>query len=148
MLRLELSRITPAYAGKSHQTHELTLARQDHPRIRGKKSMGKLPKEIPPGSPPHTREKDDLTKKQIQAERITPAYAGKSLRKKKSQALLKDHPRIRGKKIACAISSDSCLGSPPHTREKGTNFITHFGVIRITPAYAGKRTVSTHLPLP
>ncbi|KXB34806.1 hypothetical protein HMPREF3187_01270 [Aerococcus christensenii] len=50
-----------------------------------------------------------------------------------------DHPRIRGKKFNLFRSSSPNIGSPPHTREKVKEKRLIRFILRITPAYAGKR---------
>ena len=71
-------RITPAYAGKSIPPTQLRLQRQDHPRLCGEKLYegGKSPYLV--GSPPPMRGKVFLVPLISAAQRITPAYAGKS----------------------------------------------------------------------
>ena len=74
-------------------------------------------------------------------QRITPAYAGKSLCIAKAQIRHKDHPRLCGEKsFASAVSPYHC-GSPPPMRGKGAE--NNFSPMsnRITPAYAGKRSL-------
>ena len=51
---------------------------------------------------------------------------------------VEDHPRIRGEKIIRTISMQLEAGSPPHTRGKEAEARLLRGLIRITPAYAGK----------
>ena len=70
--------------------------------------------------------------------RITPAYAGKSLGFGLFPNLCKDHPRLCGEKCCNPITIFFTLGSPPPMRGKGTHLSKKSGVVRITPAYAGK----------
>ena len=73
------SGITPAYAGKS-KSGEMTVSHSgDHPRLCGEKFVKRflLIKNI--GSPPPMRGKVQNLSKRIRTNRITPAYAGKSL---------------------------------------------------------------------
>ena len=74
--------------------------------------------------------------------RITPAYAGKRNWHLLNWHLLKDHPRIRGKKNNHLRVGAKSLGSPPHTREKVSYRTTTPTALRITPAYAGKSLCS------
>ena len=90
--------ITPAYAGKRSLFNNTGDIEQDHPRIRGKKKIVKLVPLLPPGSPPHTREKVSTVIGAIGGVGITPAYAGKSYAKLHNPIPHRDHPRIRGKK--------------------------------------------------
>ena len=70
---------------------------------------------------------------------ITPAYAGKSLFKYHSFALLEDHPRLCGEKSEPENCDMNNQGSPPPMRGKVTEVEDENGYKRITPAYAGKR---------
>ena len=70
--------------------------------------------------------------------RITPAYAGKSLRAQLAELMAGDHPRVCGEESWLPVPSHNDLGSPP--RMRGRVFVVwqlhfHSG---ITPAYAGK----------
>ena len=89
-------RITPAYAGKSASRLSIWSAPQDHPRLRGEKSLA--------------------TRSFIG---ITPAYAGKSDTPLCIICQSKDHPRLRGEKVTPAARTFSASGSPPPTRGKG-----------------------------
>ena len=70
-------RITPAYAGKSDFRVLNNNAEQDHPRLCGEKWLTQFLPFGQPGSPPPMRGKDKMTYAEINALRITPAYAGK-----------------------------------------------------------------------
>ena len=76
--RSAMCRITPAYAGKSHQllTHRCQL--EDHPRLCGEKFEWVFVLYVQTG--------------------ITPAYAGKSGSMIAKQPAFEDHPRLCGEK--------------------------------------------------
>ena len=74
-----LSRITPAYAGKSFGCNLHCFLLSDHPRLCGEKL------------PPHWLA--------IAFARITPAYAGKSWQYLRGVDLYQDHPRLCGEKL-------------------------------------------------
>ena len=131
-------RITPAYAGKTPKQRKDKALIRDHPRIRGKDLTYCLRDAIMIGSPPHTRERLSRFNAGEDKLRITPAYAGKTPKQRKDKALIRDHPRIRGKDFSSDSSGTCNSGSPPHTRER-----LHYKKLagankRITPAYAGK----------
>ena len=69
---------------------------------------------------------------------ITPAYAGKSCRKKADNCCNKDHPRVCGEKAPKLVMAAMELGSPPRMRGKADFIVAEFVAERITPAYAGK----------
>ena len=91
-------RITPAHAGTSIRMHINPMIGKDHPRTRGDKRYADAARQHGRGSPPHTRGqgKDQLNK--ATAERITPAHAGTSLRRRAISCPTSDHPRTRGDK--------------------------------------------------
>ena len=150
--------VSPAYAGKSPAAAYACPGTQDHPRVCGEKLY--TPCVIAPsvGSPPRMRGKGGLAGGRTvehgitpayagkasgamsgsDMDRITPAYAGKSC--KASQAHLRrwDHPRVCGEKRTRNLSVRSRLGSPPHVRGKEVRLFFLFGLLRITPACAGK----------
>ena len=73
--------------------------------------------------------------------RITPAYAGKSLSVGVLWIHNEDHPRLCGEKLLSYPHASSSQGSPPPMRGKDSRrFVKRF-LLRITPAYAGKRPV-------
>ena len=72
--------------------------------------------------------------------RITPAYAGKSFLFLQAVCSFQDHPRVCGEKKIAETIAGRYKGSPPRMRGKGEIISNHFGVDRITPAYAGKST--------
>ena len=117
---LSLTRITPAYAGKSIYDGYVMGTGKDHPRICGEKEATEWNKSEIWGSPPHMR--------------------GKAYKVRLWMVCRKDHPRICGEKVRTGRGFTSSRGSPPHMRGKG---MTSWGGIlktRITPAYAGKRS--------
>ena len=110
--------ITPAYAGKSRHEHHDQRQHQDHPRLCGEKPEYRFPYMLLEGSPPPMRGKVGGLQSLGSWNRITPAYAGKSVQRSKYFNSIRDHPRLCGEKRAAV---------QPYNR-----------VSRITPAYAGK----------
>ena len=76
--------ITPAYAGKRGRNKSGQPAAKDHPRVCGEKYLSILRQLTPLGSPPRMRGKDDYKLLRKISERITPAYAGKRLKRSRS----------------------------------------------------------------
>ena len=95
------------------------------------------------GSPPHVRGKVGQTAARNQAERITPAYAGKSRKTPTQLRKPRDHPRVCGEKFAAMFESMFIMGSPPRMRGKARPPANIKKSSRITPAYAGKRISGT-----
>ena len=94
-----VSRITPAYAGKSSPIDCSIPQYQDHPRLCGEKSSSLKNNKIGLGSPPPMRGKVHIVVHTVAIIRITPAYAGKSVAGVAVMALGQDHPRLCGEKL-------------------------------------------------
>ncbi len=75
------TRITPAWAGKSRAAGHHGHRRQDHPRVGGEKTAYQGPVCCNLGSPPRGRGKDMDTLQTVHDARITPAWAGKRLKR-------------------------------------------------------------------
>ena len=76
--------ITPAYAGKSAFPESEGNAVRDHPRVCGEKRFITICKKTTWGSPPRMRGKEDFVKLFSLKGGITPAYAGKRLKRSHS----------------------------------------------------------------
>ena len=76
---------------------------------------------------------------------ITPACAGKTLQAAYSDRTSRDHPRVCGKNSYATYGVNLQRGSPPRVREKRklVQFLQAF--VGITPACAGKTSVSSKL---
>ena len=136
----ELQRITPAYAGKRGCLHCAGQRTQDHPRVCGEKSMLCRSANSATGSPPRMRGKGQSAAGYSSRPGITPAYAGKRGRGCRGRGGNWDHPRVCGEKAARRAAVLKGLGSPPRMRGKGKKVVATNDYLRITPAYAGKRS--------
>ena len=97
--RLEIiSRITPAYAGKSPHVRDRRTTKKDHPRLCGEKDGNLHCADHAGGSPPPMRGKGSSTKKPKDSQGITPAYAGKRCFPLDRVSCCRDHPRLCGEK--------------------------------------------------
>ena len=74
------SGITPAYAGKTNCHIVISPLLKDHPRVCGKNKGDIVSDDAGAGSPPRMREKRIQGIQRHQESRITPAYAGKTLK--------------------------------------------------------------------
>ena len=90
------------------------------------------------GSPPRVREKLGHNVFERFLERITPACAGKTLRRFVASPRGRDHPRVCGKNRRLEMAAVDLPGSPPRVREKPEYKPSKDGSSRITPACAGK----------
>ena len=95
------------------------------------------------GSPPHMRGTLDIRLKFKRVFRITPAYAGNTVREARQHRRRQDHPRICGEHSLIMSTSTSISGSPPHMRGTLYGWKIYILQMRITPAYAGN-TVFSH----
>ena len=136
---LRISRITPAYAGKSPVDNVGVMCYKDHPRLCGEKLTPSTGQNASPGSPPPMRGKDLTAVLAAPRSGITPAYAGKSSAARCKRCRSWDHPRLCGEKQFNAVPPDGCGGSPPPMRGKDFCKPPFQAFLRITPAYAGKR---------
>ena len=155
-------RITPAYAGKSASSVTKNPTGEDHPRLCGEKSIFRSASSVIGGSPPPMRGKGTPCKYPVRADRITPAYAGKSGQWFYYHCQRQDHPRLCGEKDSMSQPKSMNLGSPPPMRGKVLYGLPCYHHLkgspppmrgkakhwqatqmhrRITPAYAGKRWV-------
>ena len=117
-VQLNLTRITPAWAGKSYGTDGKMPWLWDHPRVGGEK-----PTML--GSPQTCRG-------------ITPAWAGKSGISHAYRPRPRDHPRVGGEKQMQEQAGKYWVGSPPRGRGKDQRARNRKHLARITPAWAGK----------
>ncbi len=76
--------ITPAYAGKRSVKRFSLAASWDHPRVCGEKPINSSGREPIPGSPPRMRGKVCFFMISTPMSGITPAYAGKRLKRSRS----------------------------------------------------------------
>ena len=97
--------------------------------------------ELQEGSPPRMRGKAKCQLDNVRCGRITPAYAGKSTKQEKHRDKARDHPRVCGEKCVRADPAGDYFGSPPRMRGKVKCAPQLVAGDRITPAYAGKRSV-------
>ena len=142
-----ISRITPAYAGKSGVSYYKSEKKQDHPCVCGEKFKRVNMPLFGSGSPLRMRGKATSSIFAVPPSRITPAYAGK--RHKRACVLYKcwDHPCVCGEKAFGDSMPDGHKGSPLRMRGK-ERLLGHLrDSDRITPAYAGKSFTHSVPPL-
>ena len=135
-------RITPACAGKRPHSCRKVYAVRDHPRVRGEKLDGRPAGPDRIGSPPRARGKGQRAGLDGGQPGITPACAGKRGVVLRHRPECRDHPRVRGEKSPPLVSCFATWGSPPRARGKDCPGSPVPRPLRITPACAGKSTVS------
>ena len=140
--------ITPAYAGKSRSPRSASALRWDHPRICGEKCAEEMDNVREMGSPPHMRGKEVDALGFSCGHGITPAYAGKSQSPEYRCPSQGDHPRVCGEKARTLIVQDEPQGLPPRMRGKVSGQKLWMVLCGITPAYAGKSSISLQRKIP
>ena len=135
--------ITPAWAGKSPRPTSTLWSSRDHPRVGGEKAPQGQRLNLILGSPPRGRGKAPSFRDLRHWHRITPAWAGKSIRCTSTTRLIRDHPRVGGEKAAFQIITLPFQGSPPRGRGKGQTERRGGRWPGITPAWAGKSSRSS-----
>ena len=141
-VQLNLTRITPAWAGKSYGTDGKMPWLWDHPRVGGEKSKHCRASTSLVGSPPRGRGKGPHLEKTAVRGGITPAWAGKRRLSMLGCVAFWDHPRVGGEKLRVCWGDIVAWGSPPRGRGKGWNPCWRGLLNRITPAWAGKSPAS------
>ena len=131
-------RITPAQAGKRKSATKETKGYEDHPRVGGEKCCSSLMRALWSGSPPRRRGKVHQHLCGLVGLGITPAWAGKRLTRPAMTGTPRDHPRVGEEKKALLTVRQALKGSPPRRRGKEVADEGIGGIIRITPAWAGK----------
>ena len=118
---------------------------EDYKRVAGNAVQLKveLSRYLHRGSPPHTRGKVARPHHEPKVVGITPAHAGKSSCSPPPAAVPSNHPRTRGEKLFFFEKAISLRGSPPHTRGKVLLLPVWLLLRGITPAHAGKRSMTS-----
>ena len=94
------------------------------------------------GSPPRMRGKLNTNLLLRSCVRITPADAGKTIKRCPDRAIARDHPRGCGENGRAHRMSNCSTGSPPRMRGKLHKETIWAAAQRITPADAGKTCFS------
>ena len=140
--RYDSSRITPAHAGRIWDYFGFPTGIEDHPRACGKNSILALYVSAPMGSPPRMREESKLETLMIVQAGITPAHAGRIIRRDDGTVTFGDHPRACGKNALVVLLLVPLLGSPPRMREELRIKGGSKNCTGITPAHAGRISIA------
>ena len=104
----------------------------------GEKRKGDYMAVLCMGSPPRVRGKALWRGLRVATRRITPACAGKSKLRNRTQHIRRDHPRVCGEKLQAEQAATIQQGSPPRVRGKVIGIHPLVFLTGITPACAGK----------
>ena len=136
--RPETPGLIPAHAGKTSARSASVHTATAHPRSRGENSEARIHTRSFEGSSPLTRGKLRRIGIIAACRGLIPAHAGKTVRARKFDLVLRAHPRSRGENRSPNPNPTTATGSSPLTRGKlgisGGRFKNH-GLI---PAHAGK----------
>ena len=135
--------ITPACAGKTQNRDIPPKDAPDHPRMRGEDSLPTMFRRRSTGSPPHARGRHEAWRATPEQARITPACAGKTHSRPRPSQRRPDHPRMRGEDFRLPSGADTWRGSPPHARGRRPSRECRGPRTGITPACAGKTSLSS-----
>ena len=135
---LNLTRITPADAGKTLSSSRTLMSKRDHPRGCGENPASVFNRMWRKGSPPRMRGKLRISSAKSANTRITPADAGKTRKFCLQIIMWQDHPRGCGENCNWVMKNNPHAGSPPRMRGKLFNLLSIIRKNRITPADAGK----------
>ena len=91
-LNSSCERITPAWAGKRGSGSWCLYSRWDHPRVGGEKNVVRKASFDPQGSPPRGRGKGVMSSFLNCPTRITPAWAGKRLKRSHRSGIFISRP--------------------------------------------------------
>ena len=142
------TRITPAHAGKTPMLYGGCSCNADHPRACGENKRSSCATSTSDGSPPRMRGKHCLLDSLIRHCRITPAHAGKTYSFMGKLGGFTDHPRACGENFISRSKKSRSSGSPPRMRGKPAKLGRFDTRSRITPAHAGKTSMTSVLPTP
>ena len=134
--------ITPACAGRRCCGSIRGRPSPDHPRVCGEKFSPRHVLLGHQGSPPRVRGEVRGHGRRHGDAGITPACAGRSTSPFKRVWMRKDHPRVCGEKSIISMSSMRFSGSPPRVRGEEDGAYSYLGPTGITPACAGRRTMT------
>ena len=138
----ETLRITPADAGKTAAGLSDCRAGWDHPRRCGENLPHSGHCSATSGSPPQMRGKHARVLRLSDRRGITPADAGKTATDIGVNMTAQDHPRRCGENHSGVVELGKERGSPPQVRGKLKQTNGRLSMTRITPAGAGKTSLS------
>ena len=134
--------ITPAHAGNTICSRNISKDHQDHPRACGEYTRNVAETGTTKGSPPRMRGIPTIGELQCDCIGITPAHAGNTFESFLLRHMPEDHPRACGEYPDDVCFFNGGSGSPPRMRGIPINISHANVVIRITPAHAGNTIIA------
>ena len=129
--------LTPAWAGNTAPPPTRSASRTAHPRVGGEHYVSPRYSRNRTGSPPRGRGTQDAQGVAVQAEGLTPAWAGNTTSRTVLSRRAAAHPRVGGEHMRSKIPRNARMGSPP--RGRGTREVRPAlqHLQGLTPAWAG-----------
>ena len=131
-------RLIPAWAGKTPADAGGAPDRGAHPRVGGENTSSTGGRQPGTGSSPRGRGKPDRLVCVGPAERLIPAWAGKTPGRHTLSGTCRAHPRVGGENRRPTLCSYSFRGSSPRGRGKRRRNCSRRITARLIPAWAGK----------
>ena len=137
-----LSRLIPAWAGKTASLPVSESNRAAHPRVGGENADQGLTSTLKNGSSPRGRGKPVSPTRNRVNRGLIPAWAGKTCAFSHSTPSMRAHPRVGGENPESPSNSLLDPGSSPRGRGKRRQLDTLTDGVRLIPAWAGKTPVA------
>ena len=135
-------RLTPAWAGKTSSPTQAPSNPSTHPRVGGE-DVAAVPAPMSViDSPPRGRGRRPVRPRRNAGDRLTPAWAGKTLSGAPSQGGASTHPRVGGEDGTRNTGARVVFDSPPRGRGRLQRLARKHVPDRLTPAWAGKTPAS------
>jgi len=131
-------RLTPAQAGRTHQSWQAPAAVQAHPRAGGADGLARHHPLSDAGSPPRRRGGRVDLRRESGGDRLTPAQAGRTPQPDAPLATTPAHPRAGGADGLPGRAQTPRHGSPPRRRGGRRGLGRRPWCRRLTPAQAGR----------
>ena len=113
-----VSRLIPAWAGKTPRAARLQRLHRAHPRVGGENGGGWWDIQLGRGSSPRGRGKRRRGCRRVGAPRLIPAWAGKTKIAAGITRTTGAHPRVGGENAVVEVGGDEGAGSSPRGRGK------------------------------
>ena len=140
--------LIPAHAGKTTMSRVVGGGMTAHPRSRGENNLSAAQMLQGLGSSPLTRGKLASPVDTVDAGRLIPAHAGKTLGLRGQRPQGEAHPRSRGENANYGGWLQTIEGSSPLTRGKQERIGLQAEEEGLIPAHAGKTTRAATAPAP
>ena len=130
-------RFIPAWAGNTGSRKTVRLKTAVHPRVGGEHFCTHTIERRKFGSSPRGRGTRTSTNSTATRLRFIPAWAGNTVRQRRSTKQASVHPRVGGEHGRPGVQSSAVLGSSPRGRGTHRSEAVAMTVVRFIPAWAG-----------